>query len=153
MGHTNYWKFSSAPKGEAKQVEETYQLAIRQCQRLIRAYNADLKAQDAKHPNRLSGYSVHTKVGQYGGLEFNGVQDEGHETFSMREHFSENEGFNFCKTNRKPYDVAVKACLLVFKKYLGDLIEISADTRNDSEWDEARELIEKHSRLKLVKAA
>lgn len=127
MGYTHYWRVSKAPKGEASQTETTYQLAIRQCQRIILAYNAACKAIDEKHPNRLSGYSAHTKVAQYGGLEFNGVQDLSHETFSFREHFSENDGFNFCKTAQKPYDVVVTACLVTLKYYLGDLIDVSSD--------------------------
>ena len=39
---------------------------------------------------------------------FNGVGDDGHETFSLGRH---DDGRNFCKTAQKPYDVYVVALL------------------------------------------
>lgn len=36
-------------------------------------------------------------------------------------------GFQFCKTGRKPYDTAVWVCLLCFKYYFGENMEISSD--------------------------
>lgn len=42
-------------------------------------------------------------------IQFNGKEDEGHETFSLRR---DEKGFNFCKTARKPYDAAVVAMLI-----------------------------------------
>lgn len=140
MGYTHYWSFKSS-RGQAKKVEENYCLALRQCQRVIKKYNADLKAKDAKHPNRLSGYSVHTKIEAYGGLELNGVGELSHEPFTMREHFSENEA-NFCKTARKPYDTCVVACLIILKHYLGDLIEVSSDGKT-SDWIDGLKLAKK----------
>lgn len=147
MGYTHYWKFRAVPKGQAKQVEETYQLAIRQCQKIIRSYNKSVKEIDIKHPDRLSGYSAHTKVNDYGGLNFNGTQDLSHEDFTMREHFNQNEGFNFCKTAEKPYDIVVVACLITMKHYLGDLIDVSSDGR-DHEWTEGLELAQKVLKIK-----
>lgn len=146
MGYTHYWTFKSS-HGRAKETEETYRLALRQCQRIIRAHNKKLKSQNEKHPDRLSGYSVHTKVDQYGGLEFNGVGDLSHETFSMREHFSENEGFNFCKTAQKPYDVCVTACLIVMRFYLGHLIEVSSDG-DASDWTQGLKLAKTVTKIK-----
>ena len=59
-----------------------------------------------------------------------------YETFSLEQHkpLSEheiNEGktksFDCCKTNYYPYDLAVTACLIIAKHYLGDQIEIKSD--------------------------
>lgn len=146
MGYTHYWDFRPVPKGKAQETEEIYQLALRQCQRVLRAYNAEIKAQDPKHFARLSGYSVHTKVQEYGGLMFNGTQDQAHEDFTLREHFSENEG-GFCKTARKPYDVCVVACLVVLKHYLGNSFNWSSDGR-EHELIEGRELAKRILKIK-----
>lgn len=118
MGSTHYWVFKKI-KGQAKQTEKKYIEAIADCQRIVRAY--------AKEHGGLSGYTAHTKPGSYGGVNLNGKGDEAHETFILREHYSQNEGFNFCKTAMKPYDAVVVACLAVLKHHLGDLIDVSSD--------------------------
>lgn len=147
MGFTFHWSFKNAPRGEASQTETNYQLAIRQCQRVLRTYNSELKSENPKHPNRLSGYSVHTKVDSYGGLNFNGTQDESCEEFSMREHFSENES-DFCKTNRRAYSQCVAACLIILKHYLGDLIEVSSDGRDSKDWTQGLDLASRVTKIK-----
>jgi hypothetical protein len=153
MGYTHYWVFKKKPKGQAAKIESQYQTALRQCQRVLRYHNKKLKAIDQKNPERLSGYSVHTKVGLYGGLNFNGVGDLSHETFSVREYYSENldspiqSGFNFCKTAQKPYDIAVTACLIVLKHYLGDLIEVSSDG-DSSDWVDGLGLAREVTKIK-----
>lgn len=42
-------------------------------------------------------------------IRFNGVEDDGHETFYLPK---KKRSFNFCKTARKPYDIAVAMVLL-----------------------------------------
>ena len=42
-------------------------------------------------------------------IRFNGYDEEGHETFLI--HRDDQADFNFCKTARKPYDIAVVAML------------------------------------------
>lgn len=122
MGYTHYFTFKPAPKGTAELVEKRYQAALRECQRLVKAYNST-----AEGDARLSGYSAHTKLGAYGGLDVNGKGDNAHEPFTLREHYSQNVGSNFCKTAYKPYDTVVVACLALLKYRLGDLIEIGSD--------------------------
>jgi hypothetical protein len=46
------------------------------------------------------------------------------------------------KTNRRPYDLAVSAFLLIAKKHIGSRFEIHSDGR-DAWWDEARELCQR----------
>ena len=142
MGYTHYWTFKALDKIQGRQIEieSKYQLAVRQCQRVVKAYNKAIKEIDPKHPDRLSGYSAHTKMNDYLGLEFNGTADEAHETFSLRDHWSKNEAFNFCKTASKPYDIVVVACLIVLQHYLGDeLLEVGSDG-DASDWEEGLQL-------------
>ena len=63
-----------------------------------------------------------------GGILFNGVGDLSHETFGLG---PETSGFNFTKTQRKPYDKHVLACLILAKEYFGDNIKVSSDGDND----------------------
>lgn len=75
---------------------------------------------------------------------FNGVGDDGHETFYVarvlpkgRHRFRGTVGeklpsgkksvFTFCKTARKPYDKVVVACLYALKAALGDDAKIESD--------------------------
>jgi len=62
------------------------------------------------------------------GISFNGVGDLSHESFSLSPQTS---GFEFTKTNRKPYDRHVLACLILAKEYFGNNIEVSSDGDND----------------------
>jgi len=70
-------------------------------------------------------------------IRFNGVESQAHETFLV-ERFSRE--FEFCKTNRKPYDLAVCSVLILVSLY-AEGGEISSDglgeTYTDSEWKDA----------------
>ena len=62
------------------------------------------------------------------GISFNGVGDLSHESFGLSPQTS---GFEFTKTQRKPYDKHVLACLILAKEYFGNNIEVSSDGDND----------------------
>jgi len=62
-------------------------------------------------------------------VRFNGVGDNAHETFV----FSKNIGFNFCKTQRKPYDAVVCACLATAIEIFGSNINVSSDGNNNDD--------------------
>ena len=136
MGYTHYWQFKAIPKGKAASIERKYKKALRDCQRIALAYHAACKELDQADFG-LSGYTAHTKVGQYGGLKINGKGDLAHEDFIMREHYTQNLDpnlyFGFCKTARKPYDMVITACLTVLKAALGDLLIVNSDG-GPSEW-------------------
>lgn len=132
MGYTHYWSFKPAKKGTAKQVEIKYQKALQECAKVAREYNKQC-AENGLTNERLSGYTAHSKSGEYGGLQINGKADLAHEEFTLREHYSENES-DFCKTARKPYDIVVVACLAILKYRLGELIDIGSDGYND-DWN------------------
>jgi len=149
MGHTHYIRFKTS-HGNSSRVESDYQKAIVKCQQIVKFYNDRMKMIDLKHPDRLSGYSAHTKPGKYGGLNFNGTKELGHEDFVLREHYSENSSFEFCKTARKPYDTVVVACLIVLKHYLKGQVEVSSDGYS-SDWYTGLELAKLATGLKSLK--
>ena len=60
---------------------------------------------------------------------FNGKGDESHETF----YFDMTDKFKFCKTARKPYDIAVCMVLIAIKEHVKD-IEVNSDGDFDVEW-------------------
>ena len=64
------------------------------------------------------------------GVCFNGVEDDGHETFEIRRY---DTGFQFCKTARKPYDEIVCAILDFASNIFKEDIEVSCDGDNDDQ--------------------
>ena len=76
-------------------------------------------------------------------IRFNGVNDDGHETFLVEQKFiphyyrQEKNGklFAFCKTARKPYDTAVTACLIILKHHFGDDFVVTSDGYTE-EWQD-----------------
>ena len=141
MGYTHYWTFKKAPKGKVSQSEAAYQKAIADCHRIILGYSMN--------NGGLSGYSAHTKLGQYGGINVNGSKEDGHETFVLRERLSQNEACNFCKTARKPYDKVVTACLIVLSYRLGGLIDVSS-VGDAADWQDGLKLAQKVLKLKRL---
>jgi hypothetical protein len=99
----------------------------------------------------ISGFTAHTKLSQYGGLQVNGKQPIDGEVFELREHFRQNvdDGFKFCKTYRFPYDTIVVACLTVLKHRLGDALTLSSDG-NFHDWSDGVKLARQVTGLKLV---
>lgn len=57
-------------------------------------------------------------------ISFNGYGSNAHETFYWDR---DADGFNFCKTARKPYDAVVTACLIHLKDAYGELVRIGSD--------------------------
>jgi len=149
MGYTHYWDTNSI-QGQAQQQEKSFKRAITQCQKIIQGYNTSLKSQDPKHYARLAGYSAHAQINQYGGLSINGVQEEGHESFDIREHFNQNTEGDFCKTAQKPYDVVVVACLATLKHYLKEGFNVSSDG-DAADWADGVKLANKILGLKSIK--
>lgn len=132
MGYTHYWEFT--PKDGAKYIETQYQKALIACQKIARRAKRD--------GYKLSGYTAHTAIGAYGGLNINGKGDDGHETFTLREHYNQNDGSDWCKTAQKPYDDVVVACLATLKYYLKNNIRVDSDGVK-KEWDQGTELASK----------
>ena len=85
-------------------------------------------------------------------IYLNGIGELSHETFCLlritqltaRTQRDDDNGliFNFCKTARKPYDIAVCSALIIAKKHFGESIMISSDGDNE-EWQESKALCQK----------
>lgn len=72
-----------------------------------------------------------------GYINFNGKDDDSHETFYITK--SKDSNFNFCKTAAKPYDLAVTATLLLLHHHAPENFEISSDGRPE-DWTQAMQL-------------
>lgn len=69
-------------------------------------------------------------------VRFNGVDDDGHETF----YFERSGSWAFCKTACKPYDTLVVACLILAENHFG--LQWSSDGRDeDGDFDDAKNLL------------
>ena len=116
-GYTHYFTWLKTPD------EARLRPCIAEMNLLIEARTNVLAYPDdprlAPHPVRLEALSV----------EFNGIGDNAHEPFL----FPGTNGFNFCKTQWKPYDEVVTACLLVARDHFPtSVLSISSD----GEWDD-----------------
>lgn len=145
MGFTHYFRFVNVrgPVGTAAEIEKKYQLAVRDCQKIVKRFYRD--------NGGISGFSAHTAIGVYGGLQVNGKRPLDCEPFELREHFRQNlesDFMPFCKTARLPYDTIVVACLAVLKHRLGEAIEVSSDGSR-SDWADGVKLAKKVTGLKL----
>jgi len=120
MGYTHY--FGVNKELYSAKTEKQYQLAIRQCNKIVRHYYSHFKGTDKS----LSGYTAHCKNGLYLGLKINGVKSNSCEDFIMRDHFNNNES-DFCKTRQHYYDIVVVACLITLKHYLDNAFSVESD--------------------------
>ena len=131
MGYTHYYYQSrSFDKREWEQIRKDVETIIEDCI----ANNITLVQEYDDHKPPI----VNSKR-----VFFNGKADEGHETFVVdrtpqyRSYDNKNEPlFQFCKTARKPYDMAVGLCLLRIRAIAPTAITVSSDGRwdNDQEW-------------------
>jgi hypothetical protein len=142
MGYTHYYLLKKPAKGQSSKIEAAYQKAVLDCQKIIKSVS--------KSEGGLSGYTAHSPIGAYGGILVNGSENSGKcEDFLLREHFSQNEAFNFTKTNRYQYDTVVVACLCVLSFRLKGLVEVSSDG-SPEDWAEGLALARKVLKLKSL---
>ncbi len=101
MGFTRYWEFTKLDEEDFREFSSICELLID---------NMGVPLEDITINERT--------------VRFNGVDEDGHETFVFS---IDKNGFNFCKTNVKPYDEVVCGCLYVAKIIFGDVISINQD--------------------------
>lgn len=119
MGYTNYWT-------QHKDISMHDWIQIQREVEYLREYIGDGCIEVDKNDPEI--------------ISFNGRGDNAHEDFCIRrkrwfssdkqkanKSHSDNDGFNFCKTNRKPYDLAVWHMLTFMSHLLGKDFEISRD--------------------------
>jgi hypothetical protein len=121
MGYTNYWWRERDLDAEA------FVRAAADCEKVCKASGVPLAGPQGK-PDTKPTFSSQEIV-------FNGVGENAHETFfvprTLEEDFEQLDAtgklFTFTKTARKPYDVAVCACLIVLKHHFGCKIRVQSD--------------------------
>ena len=129
MGYTHYWK----KEGRVKQKD--YEKALEDCRTIVKVIssgNCKLLNDRILAGGDGSGSPEYKKD-----ICFNGVADLAHETFALPARANDLEEFDFCKTNRKPYDKVVVACLAILSSVSG--IVVSSDG-NKEDWLEGLEL-------------
>jgi hypothetical protein len=98
MGYTHYWTIASGAS------QANYSKALKVCQEIVKAKQTILETNE---------------------IGFNGIDDQAHEDFCLPKEIR--AGFEFCKTARKAYDIAVVACLIALKRELGGDIAVKTD--------------------------
>ena len=150
MGYTHYWTFKNkvAPK-DIEHGEEKFKKAVALFKDCLTECNGK-----TRYPNwgdNRFEKEVSMVLAGAGGLGepiitntdviFNGERKNGncHETFAI---CLDENGWNFCKTTRKPYDTAVCLALLCFKYAFGEDFEYTSDG-GEAEWEWAKTVFEK----------
>jgi len=143
MGYTHYWNFDEYGEED----KDGYKKALPIVRKIVKKYNKILRAEyDSDEKPEVSKDAI----------VFNGIGDDGHETF----YFSladKDSGFTFCKTARKPYDIAVCEVLLVLNYFCPGL-GIDSDGFSgylespelDGTWSEAIENVKEYGVEYLV---
>ena len=108
MGYTHYWtQTRDFTRDEWVQIREDFEALLKDVQHVqgIPLANGDGRT---RHVPRDLGQAK---------IFFNGAGDDAHETFCLyrvrppKESWQSRRGGDFCKTARKPYDLAVTAAL------------------------------------------
>jgi hypothetical protein len=107
MGFTRYWEFNSLDTDKFKDFSTMCQIIVE---------SMDIPVEDVTINERQ--------------VRFNGVEEDGHETFVFS---IDKTGFNFCKTNTKPYDELVCGCLHIAKLLFGENIRVNQDCETEDD--------------------
>jgi hypothetical protein len=123
MGYTHYWKFKKSPMRMRTEGEVKFESAVESIKKCI----AELPDKIGDEPLKLcGGDGTGEPIFSNTLVCFNGDGscDNDHETCYIS---LESEGFDCCKTARKPYDVAVCITLICFSHWFGDNFEYGSD--------------------------
>jgi hypothetical protein len=125
MGYTHYW--TPPKKMSARKFKAASDDCRKLCEHLHRSNGPALREDSDETSEPLFDRDI---------VKLNGVGEDGHETFVV---VREAPDLTFCKTARKPYDLAVCACLIIFRHHIGEKFEVSSDGDDDEEnWPAAR---------------
>lgn len=134
MGYTHYWKTNVKTQKEFPSIfEDSWQ-----------SYKRDVDTLFVITKSESEQYIRDLEISDEG-IFFNG----GHETFHLEKYpqlesyiltpKDKDWSFNFCKTNRKPYDKWVTACLILAIINMGIFMKISSDGELHA-WEEGLKL-------------
>ena len=150
MGYTHYWKFKNgvAPKDiengceKFKEAVKLFKACLTECNEKTRYPNWGENSFKEEVPMKLAGGNGYGEpIITDTEVIFNGERkdDNCHETFII---CVDRDGWDFCKTARKPYDTAVCLALLSFKEVFGDDFEYTSDG-GENEWEWAKSVFNK----------
>jgi len=134
MGYTNYWYVK-----DMQAVEQALPLVAGDLKQLLPQL-PPLAGWDGKGEPTLEAQEI----------TFNGVEPEDYETFKItpdpKDYLETKEGlFSCCKTERRPYDLAVQVALVLLKWHseaiAPDAVELASDG-NLVEWGKACRMVE-----------
>ena len=152
MGFTQYWTYKPNAIKDTEELRKKFLQAV--C--WIDKAHKMIKKDKFIHKGQAGGFCDDIPCIIRGGLGggrpminesqvwFNGDEKTGmdHETFGIRWYDNSNpNGFGFCKTSRKPYDLLVCVSLLAFKHAFDDtrVFNFSSDGDN-AEWQTAKDV-------------
>jgi len=137
MGYTHYWTYNP---NEIKDTEEL-RMRFRAAVFIIKLAHKTIKRE--KLCVIRGGLGVGKPIMNESQVWFNGDEKTGmdHETFDMKWYPEGGIAKDFCKTNRKPYDILVCVSLIAFKYFFNNpkVFNFSSDGDN-SDWEEAKDL-------------
>lgn len=136
MGYTSYWKI------EENLDKEKFAILSEELQ--VATGLLPIKSNSAQNPHEgviylAGGNGEGEPIFTKDLICFNGKDDEAHETFAIRQ--KGNDSFEFCKTNRKPYDFMVCVSLLRLKHHFPES-NISSDG-GAKDWAPAKKFYKK----------
>lgn len=126
MGYTHYWDFK-------KEVPQDLWVKVLD----------DLK-------KITKGASIIEVTNETDYFSFNGIGSLSHEDFHVKKQIKLGaDNFNFCKTDQKPYDEYVTACLIVFHNRLNDYVKVASDGE-PSDWEAGLKLAKRKLKDKTL---
>ncbi len=124
MGWTHYWE------REKEIPAEEFEKAVNDCELLFSKMNVPLAGPQSEAEPVFSPEA----------MMFNGVQGQDCEIFSMKRIEEPRRPgaavLSYCKTEKLPYDVCVRAALVIMKHYLGDHLQVMSDGKM-KDWKDA----------------
>jgi hypothetical protein len=129
MGKTHYWTRPTELPAEG------FAKAVADVQRVLQASSVPVAGFEGV------GHPILTRDS----IVLNGQAPAACEPFEIRAVEFDRRGrdrfTSYCKTQGMPYDLVVKAALIVLREHLGDHIAVTSD-ENDESWSEARSLVQ-----------
>lgn len=150
MGYTHYWyQKADIPQDRWDMItDHVLDVIVKHCdaKKITLAY--ELNSRNEPQPTLFGGQKYGPTVPEVNKnmIRFNGWREQGCETFIItrkKPHSERDEYFGFCKTARKPYDLAVCLTLIICKHFAPDEFTISTDGTWDEDWLEARKVFKK----------
>ena len=151
MGYTHYWEFKKNPKNIENGASK-FKDAVDLFKKCLAAVPETIDVPDyGKVHLQLAGSSgtgepkFTDSILLFNGLD-DGENDLSHETCYIALDDPDGYEFNFCKTARKPYGVAVCLALLCFARMFGDDFKYSSDGDDtDFDWKIAKDIVKTFS--------